>query len=95
MCPSGNHMGLETEVELLKRKNRWLKAALFTITILFLVAVSIAGVVASRATAMSHQAREQELQMRAEAVRAVMMAEVAREQPVNKSDRESARVSHG
>ena len=81
-------MDLETEVEMLKRKNRWLKVALFTITTVLLLAVSIVGIAATRARAMSHQAREQEIQMRAEAVRAVRMAEVAREQVENKSDGE-------
>lgn len=81
-------MSLETEVELLKRKNRWLKVALFAITTVLLLAVSIAGIAATRARAMSHQAREQEMQMRAEAERAVRIAEVAREQAENKSDGE-------
>jgi hypothetical protein len=78
-------MGLESEVELLKRKNRWLKVALFTITTVLLLAVSIVGVAATRARAMSHQAREHEIQARAEAERAVRIAEVAREQAENKN----------
>ena len=69
----------DTEVELLKRQNRRLKAALFTTTALLLIAIGLAGLAGIRAKRQAEKAR-------AEAVRALQMAEVAREQIENGSE---------
>lgn len=75
-------MSDEAEVGQLQRQNRKLKVALVAITTLLLIAVGIAGLAGYRATSLAEQAR-------AEAVRALQMAEVAREQVETRSEVES------
>jgi cytochrome c-type biogenesis protein CcmH/NrfF len=73
-------MGVEAELELLKRQNRRLKVALFTIP----VAIVVVGVIVSSLVAVRAQRLEE--RARAEAERALRMAEVARVEAERRSE---------
>ena len=77
-------MGLEAEVESLRRQNRRLKVALFSIIAVFLVSfmtvAGLTGIAAVRARAQTLLAVEREKQARAQAEAAFRKAQAALEQ---------------
>ena len=74
-------MGLEAEIEALKRQNHWLKWALFsTVTVLLIGVVTVsalAGITATRARAEARRAVAREEQARDQAEAAFRQAQEA------------------
>ena len=79
-------MGVDSEVGLLKRQNRRLKVALSIVTTLLLIAMGMVGMAGLRGRALAEQARDEAERARGEAVRALQIAEDAREQTESQND---------